>query len=194
MGEISSQLVSQLESDGHTINFCEEGLLHSNMESCGDVDYIVILDDRDLAQHPTLLINRLRDICRYAPNVRLVLAVGNIGFLLTRLLLLLGRFSYTKKGIISHDHFRFFTLRSLKKMLSQNGFSVEKTTGVPLNIGTIFKNRAVVSFFLKTHYLLCKLRPSLFAYQLIVIARANPTLDYLLTNATEVSAQKQLNI
>lgn len=194
MGEVSGQLVSQLESDGHTITICEEGLLHSKMESCGDVDYIVILDDRDLAQRPTLLINRLRGICRYAPNVRLVLAVGNIGFLLTRLLMLLGRFSYTKKGIISHDHFRFFTLRSLKKMLSQNGFSVEKATGVPPQYGNIFKNRAVVSFFLKTHYFLCKLRPSLFAYQLIVIARANPTLDYLLTNATEVSAQKQVNI
>ena len=79
-------------------------------------------------------------------------------------------------------------------MLSQNGFSVEKATGVPPQYGNIFKNRAVVSFFLKTHYFLCKLRPSLFAYQLIVIARANPTLDYLLTNATEVSAQKQVNI
>ena len=194
MGEMSSQMISQLEAAGHTITFCEEGLLHSPIESCADVDYIVILDDRDLAQRPTLLINRLRDICRYAPNVRLVLAVGNIAFLVTRLLLLMGRFSYTKKGIISHDHFRFFTLRSLRKMLSQNGFNVEKTTGVPLKYGTIFKSRAVASFFLRAHYLLCRLRPSLFAYQLIVIATAKPTLDYLLTHAAEVAAQKQQNL
>jgi glycosyltransferase involved in cell wall biosynthesis len=194
MGKVSNELLSFLESKNHQVTVYEKGLLHSDITDCGPIDYLVILDDSDLSQRPGLLVSRLKNICQFQPDVKLVLAVGNIGFFLTRLLLLFGRFSYTKRGIISLNHLRFFTLASLKKLLSQNGFAVERTAGVPIQYRGVFKSRFLIALFSKVHNLFCKLRPSLFAYQLVIVAKANPTLDYLLTNAVEVSDQKQSEI
>lgn len=194
MGKADQGLGAYLEKESHHVTFYQEGILDPGLEQCGPVDYIVILDDTDLAQRPDLLVSRLSDICRFQPEVKIVLALGNIGFILTRLLLLFGRFSYTKKGIISFANYRLFTLKSIKKLLTQNNFEFDMVRGIPIQYSKVFKSRILCAFLSRSHMLFCKLMPSLFAYQLLVFAKAKPSLEYLLASALEISEKKQSEI
>lgn len=194
MGKADQGLGAYLEKQSHRVTFYQEGIVDPGLEQCASVDYIVILDDTDLAQRPDLLVSRLRDICRYQPEVKIVLALGNIGFILTRFLLLFGRFSYTKKGIISFSNYRLFTLKSIKKLLTQNDFDFDMVRGIPIQYTKVFKSKLLCSFFSYSHMLFCRLMPSLFAYQLLIFAKAKPSLDYLLASALEISEQKQSEI
>jgi hypothetical protein len=126
--------------------------------------------------------------------VKIVLAVGNIGFFITRILLMFGRFSYTRRGIISLRHYRLFTLRSLKKLFSQNGFEYEKVIGIPIPYSLVFSSQATASIMAKIHQVFLKIRPSLFSYQFLVQVRPKPSLEYLLARAVHVSREKQSKI
>ena len=190
MGKAERVLIAYLEEQGHRVTFHQQGLLESVLGQCGPVDYIVVLDDTDLAQRPDLLVSRLRDFCRFHPDVTIVLALGNIGFILTRLLLLFGRFAYTKKGIISFASYRLFTLKSIKKLLSQNNFEFDMVKGIPIQYKKVFNSKMICARLSAVHMAFSRLWPSLFAYQFLVFAKAQPSLDYLLASAVEVSEQK----
>lgn len=189
MGAATSGLLADLEAKKHHVKIYPDGLA-SDFHDCRNMDYIAIFDDAELAQRPDLLLSRLKEICRLHPEVTLTLAVGNIGFIFTRLLLFFGRFSYTKRGIISFGHFRFFTLRSLKKIFFQNGFEIENVKGIPIQYHLIFKSKFLISILSKSHSLLIKIRPSLFGYQFLITVRAKPSLCYLLSSAVRMSAKK----
>ncbi|MDK9706142.1 MAG: bifunctional glycosyltransferase/class I SAM-dependent methyltransferase [Desulforhopalus sp.] len=194
MGKASSGLIAALEAKNHTVTVQPAGLVNSQLASCEDVDYLVIFDDTELSQRPDQLIQLLKDAYCGNPGLKVVLSVGNIGFILPRILLMLGRFSYTKRGIINFGHFHFFTLRSLKNLFQQNNFEVVKVAGVPIQYRRIFKSKALCSIFTEIHNLLIAVRPSVFAYQFLIIFKAKPSLDYLLTSAMRISSEKQSKI
>jgi len=194
MGKVSADFLSALEANGHQVKVESRGLLQSGLKECKDINYLLILDDTDLAQRPESFIDRLKDICRLHPSVKIVLAVGNIGFFITRILLLFGRFSYTRRGIISLRHYRLFTLRSLKKLFSQNGFEYEKVIGIPVPYGLVFSSQFTAALFSKIHRVFIKIRPSFFGYQFLVQVRPKPSLEYLLARAVHVSEEKQSKI
>ena len=53
-----------------------------------------------------------------------MLSTGNIGFFVTRLMLLFGQFNYGKRGILDMTHTRLFTFTSLRRLLEQSGFRI----------------------------------------------------------------------
>lgn len=194
MGNASAGFIATLESKNHSVKVQSAGLVNSQLEACGDIDYLVIFDDTELSQRPDQLIKLLKNAYCGNPGLKVVLSVGNIGFILTRILLLLGRFSYTKRGIINFGHFHFFTLRSLKNLFQQNNFEFEKVAGIPIQYRRIFSSKALVDLFSGIHNLLIAIRPSVFAYQFLIIFKAKPSLDYLLTSAMRISSEKQSKI
>ncbi len=194
MGNASAGLLAFLQDKKHSVTIMPTEFPCTQPESFADIDYLAIIDDTELSQRPNELIRYLQNISSINPEITIVLSVGNIGFIATRLLLLVGRFSYTKRGIINFGHFHFFTQRSLRKLFEQNGFLIEKIMGIPLRYGSIFKAAWMVSFFTRIHWLCIALRPSLFAYQLLIICKGKPSLDYLLANAFRISSRKQMEI
>lgn len=73
-------------------------------------DYVLALDVVEHLAVPEDFLDQLRQLTAVWPNVRIVLTTGNVGFLLTRLSLLLGRFEYGRRGILDLTHRRLFTL------------------------------------------------------------------------------------
>ena len=191
IGEVSDDFVSTLKKKGKSVRIEQAGLLESIPDDIADIDYIIILDDTDISQQPDIFIRNLRELCRYRPYLQIILAVGNIGFIITRLLLFFGRFSYTKRGVISLNHARFFTLRSLKKLFSQNGFELNWVKGMPIQYNRIFKSKIISFVFLFIHRVLNSVRPSLFGYQLLISVSPKPSLSYLLEDAIRVSEIKR---
>ncbi|MBE0585202.1 MAG: glycosyltransferase family 2 protein [Desulfofustis sp.] len=190
LGDASVELVTALEGKGCQVRRERADYLGTPKDSSAELDYLVILDDRELSTQPELYMGRLQDFCRYRPALTIVVAVGNIGFCLTRILLLLGRFSYSRRGIISFGHSRFFTSRSLKRLFSQYRFACTGVHGIPIQYDLVFRKKSIVTALSALHRGLIAIRPSLFGYQLLCTFRPKPSLDYLLEHAMSVSQEK----
>ena len=61
---------------------------------------------------------------KHCTNTKLIISTPNVGFLIIRLMLLLGQFNYGKRGILDMTHTRLFTFSSLRQLLEQRGFQI----------------------------------------------------------------------
>ncbi|KKQ38813.1 MAG: Methyltransferase type 11 [Candidatus Roizmanbacteria bacterium GW2011_GWA2_37_7] len=94
-------------------------------------DYIVFADVLEHLPRPDWL---LLDAHNYlAKNGKIIASLPNIARAEIRLNLMLGKFDYTKGGILSEDHLRFFTRKNATEMFEQCGYIVEET--IPTGLG-----------------------------------------------------------
>jgi hypothetical protein len=147
----------------------------------------------DVIEHlasPEGFLERLAEQMRLNPQMKLVLSTGNIGFVLTRLLLLAGQFNYGKRGILDLTHTRLFTYAALRRVLDGAGFDVVSVRGAPapfsLALGDTKTGRALAA----ANHALVHVRKQLFSYQLFVVAQPRPSLAYLLEQARTESEAK----
>ncbi|HEY1582159.1 MAG TPA: hypothetical protein VGF73_03555, partial [Chthoniobacterales bacterium] len=113
---------------------------------------------------------------------------ANVAFFVTRTMLALGQFNYSRKGILGLGHRRLFTFRSLRALLEQAGYEVLEARGVPapypLALGDNFWSRALLAL----NQLLIGLSKGLFSYQICLRARALPHPQHLLQETISTSA------
>ncbi len=116
------------------------------------------------------------------------MTAANVAFFVTRAMLLLGQFNYSRKGILGLGHRRLFTFASLRALFEQAGYEVLEERGVPapfpLALGTNRWSRALLGL----NSLLLKLSRSLFSYQVCLRVRAFPDAQHLLQETIEGSA------
>jgi hypothetical protein len=117
-----------------------------------------------------------------------VITAANVAFFITRIMLLLGQFNYSRKGILGLGHRRLFTFRSLRALLEQAGYQVIEERGVPAPFPLALGKNRWSRGFLKLNQLLLRLSRSLFAYQICIRARALPDSRYLLRQTIAGSA------
>jgi len=100
---------------------------------------------------------------------RIVISVPNFGHWYPRLRTVLGIFDYDQRGILDKTHVRFFTRRSLLRMIKKNGFTVRRMemTGLPVDV-LAGKRSLLKRVVLAFDAMLVRLRPTLFAYQFVV--------------------------
>ena len=106
---------------------------------------------------------------RLGAGGRIIISVPNFGHWYPRVRTALGIFDYDQRGILDKTHVRFFTRRSLLRMIKKNGFTVRRMemTGLPVDVVTAQKS-LVRRLVLAVDSLLVRLRPTLFAYQFVV--------------------------
>lgn len=93
--------------------------------------YIIFADVLEHLPRPDLI---LKDSLKYlAKNGKIIISLPNIARIEIRLLLLLGKFTYTDGGILGEDHLRFFTKESGIKMIEECGLKVIKV--IPTGLG-----------------------------------------------------------
>jgi glycosyltransferase involved in cell wall biosynthesis len=118
-----------------------------------------------------------------------IITTANVAFFVTRIMLALGQFNYSRKGILGIGHRRLFTFKSLRALLEQAGYEILEARGVPapfpLAIGINFLSRTL----LKVNQLLLKISQGLFAYQVFIRARAFPDSRHLLKETISGSAK-----
>ena len=54
----------------------------------------------------------------------IAMSIPNVAFLMVRMKLLLGKFDYAEEGILDRTHLRFYTLKTLKSMVSRCGYKI----------------------------------------------------------------------
>jgi 2-polyprenyl-3-methyl-5-hydroxy-6-metoxy-1,4-benzoquinol methylase len=100
---------------------------------------------------------------------RIIISVPNFGHWYPRLRTALGIFDYDQRGILDKTHVRFFTRRSLLRMIKKNGFKVLRMemTGLPVDV--VSGRRSLLKrLVVAVDAALVRLRPTMFAYQFVV--------------------------
>lgn len=128
-----------------------------------DFDVIIF---GDVLEH---LYNPKAAIEKYLPylksNGKIIISVPNIANFEKRVGLLLGRFEYTNEGLLDFSHIRFFTLKTIKKLICDVGLKIMK-----IDI-TVAKSK--ILFFIPASMLkkIGRLWKSFFAYQFIIVCK-----------------------
>jgi hypothetical protein len=131
---------------------------------------------------------RLHDALSQRPDAKLILSTGNVGFFVTRLMLLLGQFNYGKRGILDMTHTRLFTFTSLRRLLEQSGFRIAELRGVPGPFPLAMGGSPLSRLLVRINKALIRVSRGMFSYQIFAVAQPVPSLDYLLLDAQEQSA------
>ena len=150
-------------------------------------DTVLLLDVLDQLDRPELFLEQMRHALALSPSTEVILSVANVGFIVTRLMLVFGQFNYSKRGVLDLGHTRLFTFGSLRRTLEQAGFEILESKGVPAPIPLALGNTAAARILLRINQMLIRISKGLFAYQVFLRAKARPSLESLLNLAEEQS-------
>lgn len=154
----------------------------------GAFDYILLLDVIEHLHSPERFLESLRLSRIGGASVKVIVSTGNIGFIVTRVGLLLGLFNYGLRGILDLTHTRLFTFGSARKLLEQAGFQIEEVRGLPAPFPLAIGGGIVGRLALAMNKGLIRIWRSAFSYQIFMICSPTPALQYLLARA-EAAAQ-----
>jgi 2-polyprenyl-3-methyl-5-hydroxy-6-metoxy-1,4-benzoquinol methylase len=136
-------------------------------------DRVLLLDVVEHLVRPEPLLRQIRRVLK--PDGRLILSVPNIANLTIRMSLLFGRFDYTERGILDKTHVRFFTRKTIRRMLRENGYDIveERETVMPVEL--FFGLPAVnplMRFANEVLGGLTRVMPGVFGYQIMMVLKA----------------------
>ena len=154
----------------------------------GPYQTLLMLDVIEHLRRPEEFIESLRAQFDHQPKT-LVLTTPNIAFAVQRAMLLLGQFNYGKAGILDATHTRLFTFRSIRHLLQDAGFRIEEIRGVPAPFPKVFGQGAVGLGLLRLNELAIRLSRSLFSYQIFIVAKSTPDVDFVLRHTRESSTE-----
>ena len=149
-------------------------------------DQIMMLDIIEHLKQPEQFMDELR-FAAACKRPEVIITTANIGFFVTRLMLLLGQFNYGRKGILDATHTRLFTFRSLKALLDQSGYNILEVRGIPAPFPKAIGNNFISRFFLRLNQAFIRVSKGFFSYQIFVRAVAKPTIHNLLGETIESS-------
>jgi glycosyltransferase involved in cell wall biosynthesis/SAM-dependent methyltransferase len=157
-----------------------------------DYDYVLLLDVIEHLSSPEAFVEELRDRLKHSPATTVLASTANIGFIVNRLMLLLGQFNYGKRGILDLTHCRLFTFSSFRRLFEQAGFNVREMRGIPGPFALAFGNSGLSRVLLALNAALIRLFRGVFSYQMFFVVQQRPSLEYLLRSAEDHSKQRAI--
>ncbi len=150
-------------------------------------DKILLMDLVEHLHDPETFMDTLRQqTAGSRPEV--IITSANVAFFVTRVMLALGQFNYSRKGILGIGHRRLFTFQSLRALLEQAGYQVLEERGVPAPFPLALGSNRWSKALLQMNSLLIRFSKTLFAYQVCIRARALPDARHLLKETIAGSA------
>lgn len=134
-------------------------------------DRVLLLDVLEHLQRPEKVLRECRNVL--TPAGALVVSVPNVANITTRLMLLFGRFTYADRGILDRTHLRFFTRKTARALLQNNGYRIlqEEMTVIPLELAAgVSAANPVMKVLNRGIALLTHVFPGLFGYQIVFLA------------------------
>jgi glycosyltransferase involved in cell wall biosynthesis len=153
-------------------------------------EYALLLDVIEHLRAPERFLESLRYSRKRAGDTTLIVSTGNIGFIVIRIMLLMGLFNYGARGILDQTHTRLFTFSSLKRLLRQAGYRIEEIRGVPAPFPFALGDTFLARFLLVANKFMIRISRKLFSYQIFMVARPLPSIDWLLDSAAEASRER----
>jgi 2-polyprenyl-3-methyl-5-hydroxy-6-metoxy-1,4-benzoquinol methylase len=135
-------------------------------------DRVLALDVLHHLRSPERLLQECRELLD--ADGQLIVSLPNFANVTVRLALLAGRFEYAERGILDRAHLRFFTRKTARRLLRENGYQIlqERSTIMPvelvLNLSPTGLPMKVINRLLAG---LTRLMPGLLGYQIVMLAR-----------------------
>jgi 2-polyprenyl-3-methyl-5-hydroxy-6-metoxy-1,4-benzoquinol methylase len=131
-------------------------------------DVVIAADVLEHLRRPERLLEDIKRVLN--PGGRLVVSVPNFGHWYPRTRTVLGAFDYDQRGILDKTHYRFFTRKSLDRMLRNAGFEVRRRTEVGLPFDVLSgESKGLLARILRVFdRVTVSVRPTLFAYQFVI--------------------------
>ncbi len=107
-----------------------------------------------------------------APQGKVIISVPNIANIYIRFKLLFGHFDYTDVGILDKTHLHFYTLKTLRQLISNVNLKIIKLEAAPIPLPLVSPAMAKGKSLYFVHVInnfLTKLWAALLAYQFIVL-------------------------
>lgn len=149
------------------------------------LDYVVALDVLEQRDSAEDFLARLRERLTDSDNTGAILIAGsaNVGFFITRLMLLFGQFNYGRRGILALSHKRLFTIASLTRLMRYAGFRVVRRQIMAAPYPRALGNNRLSRLLMTVNRLLARVMPGLFAYQVLLEVRHTPGTESVLRRA-----------
>ena len=135
-------------------------------------------------------LDTLREAVSANPSTEVIISTANIGFGITRFMLLIGQFNYGRRGILDLTHTRLFTFRSFERAVEQSGFDIIERKGVPGPFPMALGDNAVSRTLLAINKALIHVSRGMFSYQIFLRIKPRPSLEVLLKTAHEFSKKR----
>ncbi len=134
-----------------------------------EFDYIVFADVLEHLRDPAAVLRRC--IPALKESGKIIVSVPNVANFIVRFSLLFGKFDYMDRGILDRTHLRFFTLRSLNKMMTEVSCKVLNVIPTPLPVQIVFPFTESKFFapFHEMFYALTRSWKTAFAYQFVIV-------------------------
>jgi 2-polyprenyl-3-methyl-5-hydroxy-6-metoxy-1,4-benzoquinol methylase len=158
-----------------------------------EFDQVFLLDIIEHLKEPDLFMERLRHAAVHQ-RPEIVLTTANIGFFVTRIMLLFGHFNYGRKGVLDRTHTRLFTAASLRELFEQAGYEVLEVKGIPAPYPKAVGNNVLGHLLLAINRGLIHISRGLFSYQLFIRASAKPSVEHLLAETIDFSRKQRESI
>jgi len=154
-------------------------------------DWVLLLDIIEHLKYPEQFLEGLRRSAHsLGDRPKFVITTGNVVFFVVRLQALLGRFNYGKRGILDLTHTRLYTFKTLRHLLEQCGFQVQRVAGIPAPFALALGDGRGARFITSLNDVLIRVAPGLFSYQVFMVATPTPTVETLLDNSITESAKR----
>jgi 2-polyprenyl-3-methyl-5-hydroxy-6-metoxy-1,4-benzoquinol methylase len=154
---------------------------HLDFAELGKYDAIILGDVVEHLCNPQLFLREIAELLK--PGGKVLMSLPNVANIWVRLNLLLGRFNYTRVGILDETHLRFFTLATSQKIASESGFDILSTSVTPIPLPLILPSTSrgrALSFLHVLNWGVTRLRKTLFGYQFILVCQPKSTSTSLL--------------
>lgn len=136
-----------------------------------EFDRILLLDTLEHLPNPANLVREFRSLL--ARRGKLIVSVPNSVNLTVRLMILFGSFRYTDRGILDWSHLRFFTEKTIRALLEQEGYRVteRRYTVMPIErIIPLGPESRLIRFANWVLRGITGIAPGLFAYEIVLAA------------------------
>jgi SAM-dependent methyltransferase len=128
---------------------------------------VLALDVLEHLRRPEQLLADMRQVI--GPGGRAIICVPNFAHWYPRLRVLLGRFDYDQRGILDRTHLRFFTLRSIRRLVSDAGYRVRRQEVVGIPFEVLQRGGSTGGRWARAlERVLLAVWPQMFAYQVIL--------------------------
>ncbi len=129
-------------------------------------DMVLAADVLEHVRQPQDLLREMKSLLRADGTA--VVCVPNVAHWYPRLRSMLGRFDYDQRGILDRTHLRFFTRRSIRRLVEREGFTVRRIEPVGLPLDALSLQGLGAKWLRALDHLFLTIWPTMFSYQFIL--------------------------
>jgi 2-polyprenyl-3-methyl-5-hydroxy-6-metoxy-1,4-benzoquinol methylase len=135
-------------------------------------DRVLLLDVLEHLRTPERILTECHTLLNQ--NGQVIVSLPNIANVTIRLMLLFGRFEYAQRGILDGTHFRFFTRKTARRLLRENGYEIlqERCTVMPVELALGLSPDSLPMRIVNRMLAgMTRIMPGLLGYQIVLAAR-----------------------